>query len=213
MTQPRRKKGVEQAPEDQNPAQKPDDKNPAGPVKTGKLKHLTANPIVGQLAKGLAPTATAAFIQGMDQAGADPPRVYAESSDVSEVVSFEGYLGATVPHPPGADETDDQNLWCVFYLDWDLRSWLLIERTGIVRHKRIKDAQTDEDPHDVIWVRVDATVGSGRGSASVESLFLKGQFTSAGDFEAEATSGGLSPATGKFCGRSPWCCGGKTVRR
>jgi len=130
---------------------------------------------------------------------------------VPEVVSFEGYLGATITRRLGTDP-DENSDWCVFYLDWDLRRWLLIEKSGIVRHRRLQDEATPkEDPHDVIWVLVTATVGSGRGSQSVEGLFLTGSFTSAGDFEAEAGGDGASPATGKFCGRSPWCCGGRTV--
>jgi hypothetical protein len=131
----------------------------------------------------------------------------AETADVPKVVSFVGYLGATITNPAAADSQ-----WCVLYLDRDLHSWLLIETAAIVRRLIINDRNTTEDQYDVIWVTADGVVSRGRGSLSTEAQFLSGDFTRAGDFESSPTGGTLSASTGVFCeARSPGCCRGCTV--
>jgi hypothetical protein len=191
MTAPRRR-GQQQPP-------------PPGPP----APNLNANPIVDVLAAGLAAAGPQAFANAVGNVGG--ARAFAQSADVPKLVSFVGYLGATITHPASA-APDGTNQWCVLYLDWELHSWLLVERAAIVRRLVLDDQNTTEDPCDVIWVRADAAVRRGSGSLSAEAQFLTGNFTRAGDFEAAPTGGTLSASTGVFCeGRSPGCCRGCTV--
>jgi hypothetical protein len=171
--------------------------------------NLNANPIVDVLAAGLAAAGPDGF--GREVSNVGGAQALAKSADVPKLVSFVGYLGATITHPASA-AADDTNQWCILYLDWDLHSWLLIETAAIARRLVVDDQNTTEDPHDVIWVRADGAVARGNGSLSTEAQFLSGDFTRAGDFEAGPTGGTLSASTGVFCeARSPGCCRGCTV--
>jgi hypothetical protein len=171
--------------------------------------NLTANPIVDVLARGLAAAGPQGFANAVGKLGG--AQALAESADVPKLVSFAGYLGATITHPASA-AADATNQWCVLYLDWDLHSWLLIEAAAIVRRLKLDDNNTTEDPYDVIWVRADGVVSRGSGSLSTEAQFLSGDFTRAGDFDAGPTGGTLSASTGVFCeARSPGCCRGCTA--
>jgi hypothetical protein len=130
-----------------------------------------------------------------------------ESSDTPELVMFAGYLGGRV-------EKDDGTLWCVLYLDSRLLTWLLVQVTGVVYRDQRKDDKAACGLLDLIWVKADTSVKSGSGSQAVETQFLAGNFTRAGDVEAAPGGGTLEAATGVFCeARSPGCCQGCTVRR
>jgi hypothetical protein len=130
-------------------------------------------------------------------------RQLAAAADLPQLVTFTGYVGATFQRP--GEGTGD---WTVLYLDGRLWSWLLVETKGIVFRRAIEDERSPFGLRDVIWVKENATVGRGSDSLSIESQFLTGEFSSAGDFEAPPPGGGtLSAATGVFCeGRSPGCC-------
>ena len=120
-------------------------------------------------------------------------------------VSFVGYVGDTIEHRGSR--------WTVLYLDWDLSSWLLIETAGIVARKYIPNDTGMGAPvnSDVLWVLADAAVGRGRKALSLEGMFLTGDFTRAGDFDASAAGGTMAASTGVFCeGRSPGCCRPRT---
>ena len=161
--------------------------------------NLDPNELVEELAKELAASGPEAFRAAV-AAASDPQALaaaFAESADVSQVAAFEGYLGATVPH--------DGKDWCVFYLDLQARSWLLVERDCIVE-RAIVEHSTWPCKRDVLWVRGDGAVGIGHGSQSVQAQFLTGEFTRAGDFEASPTGGTLEAATGVFCRGTPSCC-------
>jgi hypothetical protein len=125
--------------------------------------------------------------------------------------SFVGYLGETF-----VNQTVNQGVeWSILFLDWTLETWLIVETNGIVHRATIPTAAGDGAPanRDVLWVLADATVGRGGRSLSEEGVFLSGQFTRAGDFEAAPSGGTLAASTGVFCeGRSPGCCQGCTVK-
>ena len=169
---------------------------------------LDPNPFVQALAEQLQAAGPPTFVRKADEVGA--ARALAESSDVPELVTLVGYLGATIPRP-GAAEPDPS--WCVLYLDPELRNWLLVEKAGIVRRLQLKDENTTDDPRDVLWVKAEAAIGRGSGQLSSEAQFLSGEFTQARDIEAAPSGGTLDASTGVFCeGRSPGCCQGCTVR-
>lgn len=122
-------------------------------------------------------------------------------------ISFVGYVGDTITHR--------DTKWTVLYLDWDLSSWLLIETAGIVARKYIPGSTGMGAPvnSDVLWVLADAAVGLSRKSLSLEGMFLTGDFTRAGDFDAGAGGGTMAGSTGVFCeGRSPGCCKPRTPK-
>jgi hypothetical protein len=161
--------------------------------------NLDPNKLVKELAEELAASGPEAFNAAVATA-ADPQELaaaFAESSDVSQVAAFEGYLGATVEH--------DGKDWCVFYLDLQAQSWLLVEKDCIVKRASVEDS-TRPCERDVLWVRGDGAVGIGHGSQSVQAQFLTGEFTRAADFEASPTGGTLEAATGVFCRGTPSCC-------
>jgi hypothetical protein len=161
--------------------------------------NLDPNKLVEELAEELAASGPEAFRPAVE-AAADPQELaaaLAESSDVSQVVAFEGYLGATVEH--------DGKDWCVLYLDLQARSWLLVEKDRIVKRASVGDS-TWPSKRDVLWVRGDGAVGMVHGSQSVQAQFLTGEFTRAGDYEAPPTGGTLGAATGVFCRGTPTCC-------
>lgn len=118
--------------------------------------------------------------------------------DLPELVTFFGFLGGEVKQPGGGS-------WRLLYLDLRLQTWLLVE--SIVYATQIKDEYVPGEKVDVIWVRADAPVRRGSGSQPLESRFLSGNFTRAGDFDAPLTGGTMAAATGVFCAaRTPLCC-------
>jgi hypothetical protein len=135
----------------------------------------------------------------------------AGASDLWQLITFTGYVGATYTR---TTESAAQQ-WTVLYLDTRLQSWLLIETSGIVYRKSVEDKLSPSSNRDVVWVKSEASVGQGTGSLSVEAQFLTGDFTRAGDYDVEwAGDGGLSVATGVFCeARSVGCCRGQSNRR
>lgn len=172
---------------------------------------LDPNTFVKELGEQLRATGSPSYVQKFDEL--DAPRALAESSDVPELVTLIGYLGATIPRPGSADPELLSNQWCLLYLDAELRNWLLVERTGIVRRLRLDNKNTTEDPRDVLWVKADAAIGRGSGQLSSEAQFLSGDFTQARDLEAAPSGGTLDASTGVFCeARSPNCCQVCTVR-
>ena len=152
---------------------------PKGPPRAGL--NLAPNPLVNDLAEQLRTSGPQSFVPQADELGATA--ALAASPDVPEFVTFDGYLGATITHPSGAPP-DDFNQWCVLYRDLALRSWLLVEKAGVVRRLALDDKNVTEDPRDVIWVKAETAVGRGSGSMSNEAKFLTGVFTRAGTLEA-----------------------------
>jgi hypothetical protein len=129
----------------------------------------------------------------------------ANRADVSELASFAGYLGGTV-------EREDKQ-WRLLYLDSQLQTWLLVRDVDILYHEQVKDDTAALEKRDVIWVKADASVGRGSGPQSVESRFLTGEFTKAGDFDTAPGGGTMAAATGLFCeARTPFCCWGRRSR-
>ena len=122
---------------------------------------------------------------------------------------FTGFLGK----PITANAVD----WCVLYLDWELETWLLIERSGVVTRKRLTPEEGAPGPQDALWVKADTAVGSGTGTPlSITALFLMGGFTRASAFEVEPLLGGTGAAAGGgygLAGQSPPRCCNKTNRR
>ena len=136
--------------------------------------------------------------------GADAADTF-EGAETPERRSFVGYYG-------GEFQFHDV-WWCVLYLDWDLRTWLIIERDGVVARESMIHEPGLQQGRDVLWVKADAAVGRGRRSLSREGEFLTGAFTRAGDFDVGQEGGTLAAATGVFCdARSVGCCMGRTNR-
>jgi hypothetical protein len=129
---------------------------------------------------------------------------YAGTPSVPPLVTFTGFVGATLRRAPGVED-----FWTVLYLDPQLSTWLLIPKKDIVARDRITDEKAPYKQHDVIWVNANSSVGDGSGSLSVEAQFLTGEFTRAGDFEASANGGTMAAATGVFC---PGGCKPKTPK-
>ena len=124
----------------------------------------------------------------------------AKETDGPHLVMFAGFFGPTVEL---AEKT-----WRVLYIDLQLAEWLVFQENEIVASDAVEDDNVPFDhKRDVLWVRVDATVGRGDASQSLEAQFLTGDFTRAGDFDAPLTGGTLGAATGVFCqARTPSCC-------
>jgi hypothetical protein len=155
--------------------------------------------LVADLAELLAPRDVKT--QGIE---GGPPAAFARASNRPGVVLFAGFAGAVVENPNGGR-------WQVLYVDLALTEWVLIEEEGIVQYAKVKDEAVPEDfdegTRDLLWVKADTSVGRGPASQSVESQFLTGPFTRAGDFEAPLMGGTLGAATGVFCeARTPSCC-------
>jgi hypothetical protein len=162
------------------------------------------HPLVAVIAQGLkAPGIRAQNIQ------AGSPAAFARASNLPEVVMFAGFFGEVIPHPSGKN-------WQLLYTNLALTEWLLIEEDGIVSYDTVRDNSVPmafNRERDVVWVKADTSVGRGSSSQSVESQFLTGEFTRAGNFEAPLTGGTLAAATGVFCeARTPSCCLFRTRR-
>lgn len=157
----------------------------------------TVHPLVTALAKGLKPPGVKPHIP------ASSPGALARASNLPGVVLFAGFLGDVVPNPSGGN-------WQVLYVDMALTEWVLIEEDGIVEDASVTDESVPTSfggKRDLLWVKADTSVGRGPSSQSVESQFLTGPFTRAGDFEAPLIGGTLAAATGVFCeARTPSCC-------
>ena len=144
--------------------------------------------------------------------GAAAFAAYGRASNLPDLIAFTGFLGPTIDQPvPGAQAADAQappaRTWRMLYLDLELRTWLLVEDDEILVSEKVEDHAAPSGKRDMIWVRADAPVGHGSGSPSVETRFLTGDFTRAGDFEAPPAGGTLSAATGVFCNaRTASCC-------
>jgi hypothetical protein len=157
------------------------------------------------VANALESAASAAAESGLPPA--DTPdrnaQALAGSSGLPALVTFMGYLGATLQKDDGATFDPDnphRGLWSLLYLDTRLWNWLLVRTDGIVYRDAIRDEQAPFRRRDVLWVTADTAVGLGDGSLAVEAQFLTGTFTQASDFDDRPTSGGtLSAATGVFC--------------
>jgi hypothetical protein len=125
--------------------------------------------------------------------------VLAGAAGVPRLVTFAGYLGARFKMRDAE--------WCVLYLDTRLMHWLIVDTTGIVYRDKMRDDQAPCRQHDVIWVKADAAVGVGDAAEAVQSAFLTGDFTRAGDYDTPASGAPLAAATGVFCeARSVGCC-------
>jgi hypothetical protein len=167
--------------------------------------NLKPNPLVVKLGLEL-PGAAAPALMATAAPGTYMPGA-AAGTETPGRLSFTGYVGGEFEH-------DGMN-WCVLYLDWDGQTWLLIERDGILGRQTIpSDAGSGTPaPRDVLYVKPDAAVGNAGRTLTRRGLFLTGDFTRAGDYDAEMEGGTLAAATGVFCqARSPGCCN-KTTRR
>ena len=167
---------------------------------------MAERPKANQLIEALEKARAASTFGGAQTEGAP-----SGAAAVPDLVRFVGFLGDTVSQlgiaPPDGAE------WRLFYLDWWLHSWLLVEEDGIVRFGHIKDDQVPAERCDVIWVKADARVGQGHGAQSTQSRFLSGAFTRAGDIDMSLMGGTSGAATGVFCeARSPSCCYGSKSR-
>lgn len=126
-------------------------------------------------------------------------------ASLPDLVTFAGYVGGVVDDAAGTTKKK----WLVLYPDTKLVGWLLVEADGVVYRQTVTDQSGDE--RDVIWVRVDASVGRGRGAQTNQDRFLRGDFTSAGDFTATPTGGTTPAATGLLVdATTPGCCGFKS---
>jgi hypothetical protein len=127
----------------------------------------------------------------------------ASDPNAPRLVSFAGYLG-------GIAATDSDGVrWRLFYFDWKLQTWLAVAQPSIVYRVAIQDPKWPFGQLDVIWVRSEAAVGEGTGPLpqQVQGRFLRGDFTSAGDFRTDSLAGTLSASTGVFCdAESVGCC-------
>ena len=136
------------------------------------------------------------------------PDDLAQGDGVPDLIPFTGFLGGTMPHPYS------NALWRILYLDVPLQTWLVVENAEIGATQQMPDLAAPTGQRDVIWVGMNAPVGTGSGPQSVESRFLTGEFTRAADFDDSPASGGSAgAATGVFCqGRSIGCCTPKSRR-
>jgi hypothetical protein len=158
----------------------------------------SSHPLVDAVAGALA----ARTIAGRTPLPTGTADALAQAANLPDLVTFAGFLGGIVQHP--RTNVD----WRVLYLDWQLRTWLLVEDAEIRLAQRVTDDTVPTGERDVIWVDTDAAVGKGAGSQSVEARFLTGEFTRAGDFDDTPTGGGtIAAATGVFCeAKSVGCC-------
>ena len=193
---------------------------------------LSPHPLVTALAHGLrketrTPTQLLAdaFARAQAAAGAGGPpaaggvaagpvaaaqmlvNAFAKESNLPELVTFAGYVGGILDNRGGPTKAE----WLQLYLDGKLRTWLLVEKTGIVFRSTIEDKTALGGQRDVIWAKADTAVKRGSGTPPAQSRFLSGEFVSAGDFSASLTGGTVSAATGIFCdAQTPGCCGRPT---
>ncbi|HEX5619832.1 MAG TPA: hypothetical protein VFX51_15535 [Solirubrobacteraceae bacterium] len=123
---------------------------------------------------------------------------------IPALVTFAGFVGATLRRDPSSDAT-----LTVVYLDPQLSSWVLVPTEGIVARDRITDERAPGKERDVVWVTANSSVRSGNGSLPSQAEFLTGEFTRAGDFEASPNGGTMAAATGVFC---PGGCKPRTPR-
>jgi hypothetical protein len=169
----------------------------------GKLE--AAQAAAGAVAGG--PPAAGAAAAGPAAAAQSLVNEFATESNLPELVTFAGYVGGILKDDYGPTKAR----WLQLYLDGKLRTWLLVERRGIVFRGTIEDKSALGGQRDVIWAKADASVKRGTGTQSAQSRFLSGDFTSAGDFSASLTAGTVSAATGIFCdAQTPGCCGRPT---
>ena len=144
-----------------------------------------------------------------DAENADKARqelVTALAQKIPELVTFAGFVLGKVTEPGDGE-------WWLLSTDWQLQKWLLIEEKGVVYHTEVDDDDAPFKKRDVVWVKAEASVGTGKGSQSVPSRFLSGFFTRAGDYDAPVSGGTFGAATGIFCeARTPSCCGKKSRR-
>ena len=192
--------------------------------------NLKPHPLVPNVAKGLEQAgvdlqtaadellAAEAKLEERQQPGAKPVKAkpptgdakdalgLAATGDVPELVTFAGYLGATIPRAG--------KRWCVLYLDTRLLTWLLLLERGIVFREEHKDDDAACGRRDILWVKADTPVASGNGSLTAEAQFLTGAFARAGDFDnVQLGAGTAAAATGVFCeARTIGCCRPRTER-
>lgn len=118
-----------------------------------------------------------------------------------ELVMLVGFVSGSVTQPWS------NSAWLLMYLDSQLRTWLLVEQTGIVHTDKIANDTAPSGDRDVVWVGRDTAVGVGKGTQSDEARFLTGEFTRAADFDAAPVGGTMAASTGVFCGAdTAFCC-------
>jgi hypothetical protein len=180
---------------------KPPPPPPPAPAPPSANPHTTVNVVAGALAAAPAPT----ILLG---ATGNPPDDLAQGDGVPNLIPFTGFLGGTMPHPYSGVP------WRVLYLDVPLQTWLVVEDGEIGATQLMADLAAPTGQRDVVWIGMNAPVGTGSGPQSVEARFLTGEFTRAADFDDSPAAGGSAgAATGVFCqGRSIGCCTPKSRR-
>jgi hypothetical protein len=89
---------------------------------------------------------------------------------------FAGYLGGSFA------EGNPAVNWQVLFLDASLSTWLVVRSDDIIYSDRVKDRTAAAGLRDYLWLRSDADIARGDHSDSPDALFLRGDFTRAGDF-------------------------------
>jgi hypothetical protein len=126
---------------------------------------------------------------------------FGTESQSPKLIVLGGYLG-------GQAKNKADVRWQVIFTNASASRWLVVPVEAIKLHSRIEDRTAAYGLRDLIWVGADTPVGSGDTSSSVQSLFLSGGLTSAGEFAASPQAG-----TGQRGGgladesTSPLCCG------
>ena len=156
---------------------------------------------------GVAPAAVGVAAGPAAAAAEKLVNAFAKESNLPELVTVAGYVGGILDDKIGPTKAE----WLQLYLDGKLRTWLLVEKKGIVLRSTIEDKTALGGQRDVIWAKADTSVKRGSGTQPAQSRFLSGEFVSAGDFSASLTGGTVSAATGIFCdAQTPGCCGRPT---
>jgi hypothetical protein len=175
-------------------------RNPANPPANPAPQ---PNPLVAAIAQlGAGPVS--ALLGGGTLTGPQQTALGAALQNLPELVTFSGLSAGTLPDP--SDPTGPA--WPALFLNAQMSKWLLVEPGGLFHHETFQDPISPGQTRDVFWVRADATIRWGSETRSGPGRFLRGQFTSAGDYSASVSGGTVNPATGIFCQvPTPGCCG------
>ena len=161
------------------------------------------NPLIAALAKLDARHVTA-LRDGKKLTTAQQTALGDALQGLPELVTFSGFSGGVLPDPTDPAGRD----WPVLFLNAQMSKWLLVEPGGLFYHHQFQDPSSPDQKRDVFWVRADATIRWGSETRSGPGRFLRGQFTSAGDYSASVSGGTVNAATGIFCQvPTPECCG------
>lgn len=193
------------------------------------MADLVPNPLVTEVAKGLFHLGVVSLkdaVQAVKAAEAAPDdektlrerrearealaRQLAAEPRLPELIMFAGFVGGTVNFKVVTQNTT----WRLLYLDGKLQTWMLVQASDIVFQRPPEKDAPHVEQRDLVWVRADASVCKGTGQPRLDEIqasYLRGDFTSAGDFAAAQSSGPVSPSAGLLNeARTPGCCGVRT---